>query len=271
MGPGIVIPTDKKIIQVNSDEWDVNNGFLPNYVIIGDAKLVLRQLCNEAKKEVNIRSKRRERLEDEIQTIRKEFLDEWQPYLTSNEVPINPYRIFWDLKDTVEVEKTIITHEAGQPRNQLLPIWEAITPRSYIGWGHHSTMGFSLGAAIGAKLARPESTVINVMGDGAFGMTGIDFETAVREEIPILTMVLNNFGLASFKKTTPSTSILSGNYAKVGEGLGGYAERVEKPDEVVPSIKRALKSLSSGRSALLEFIVKYERASTAHFFAPRRR
>jgi acetolactate synthase-1/2/3 large subunit len=172
---------------------------------------------------------------------------------------------------TVNVKNTIITHEAGQPRNQLLPFWDTVTPRGYIGWGHHSTMGFSIGAAIGAKLARPESLVINVMGDGAFGMTGLDFETAVRNKIPILTMVLNNFSLAAFSRLTPSTSILSGNYAEIGEALGGYGERIEKPDEIIPAINRAIKHLESGQAALLEFIVKYEKAGMAQYWPSRRR
>ena len=271
IGPGIVIPEDKTIVQINSDEWDVNNGYLPDYVVIGDAKLVLRQLCDEAKREAKSRTKKGESLKAEIKKIKDEFIEEFMPLFTSNEKPINPYRIFWDLMHTVDVENTIITHEAGQPRNQLLPVWEAVTPRGYIGWGHHSTMGWSLGGAMGAKLARPESTVINVMGDGAFGMTGTDFETAAREKIPIMTVVLNNFSLGAFKTLTPSASILSGDYAEVGEALGGYGERVEEPDEVIPAVRRALRALDSNRPALLEFTVKYEATTTKHYHPSRRR
>jgi acetolactate synthase-1/2/3 large subunit len=109
---------------------------------------------------------------------------------------------------------------------------------------------------MGAKLAASEKTVINVMGDAAFGMVGIDFETAVREKIPILTIVLNNLGMGTYFKATPSTSKLSGNYSKIADGLGGYSERIQKPDEIVPALKRATKSVQSGRAALLEIMTK---------------
>jgi thiamine pyrophosphate-dependent acetolactate synthase large subunit-like protein len=119
---------------------------------------------------------------------------------------------------------------------------------------------------MGAKLAQPKKMVINVMGDSAFGMTGMDFETAVREKIPILTVVLNNCGMGTYFQWTPSMSVLSGNYAKIAEGLGGYGERVEKPDEIIPAIKRAKKSLDSGRAALLEVMTKVELGFQAQYW-----
>lgn len=261
-GLGASIPRGKVIVQSTIDELDVNKDYLADFIILGDAKLVLRQLIDEVKKRGGTRSlSRNEAIINEIKSVKEKWLEEWMPKLTSDEVPINPYRVVWDLMHTVDRKNTIVTHDSGCPRDQLAPFWEAITPRGYIGWGHHSTMGYSLGGSIGAKLAQPEKTVINVMGDGSFGMTGMDFETAVRERIPILTVVLNNSGLGFYLKWTPSTSVLSGDYTKIAEGLGGYSERVEEPDEIIPAIKRAEKSLESGRAALLEVITKVEFAS----------
>ena len=88
---------------------------------------------------------------------------------------------------------TIITHDAGSPRDQLSPFWKAVEPLSYIGWGKTTQLGYGLGLAMGAKLAKPDKLCINVWGDAAIGFTGMDFETAVRERIPIMSILLNNF------------------------------------------------------------------------------
>jgi acetolactate synthase-1/2/3 large subunit len=113
---------------------------------------------------------------------------------------------------------------------------------------------------MGAKLARPEKLCINVWGDAAIGMTGMDFETAVRERIPILSILLNNFSMAIELPVMPvstekfrSTDI-SGNYAEMAKAFGGYGERVTEPDEIVAAIKRGIEQTEQGKPALLEFI-----------------
>jgi ABC-type multidrug transport system fused ATPase/permease subunit len=83
-----------------------------------------------------------------------------------------------DLWRTVDVDNTIITHDAGSPRDQLSPFWVSRTPLSYLGWGKTTQLGYGLGLAMGAKLAAPDKLCINVWGDAAIGFTGMDFETA---------------------------------------------------------------------------------------------
>ena len=124
-------------------------------------------------------------------------------------------------------------------RDQMLPFYETIAPRSYIGWGKSTQLGYGLGLTMGAKLAAPEKLALNVMGDAAFGMAGMDFETAARERIPILTIVLNNSALGGYEKHMPiateryGTKFLTGDYAKIAEGLGGHSERVENPADII--------------------------------------
>ena len=149
--------------------------------------------------------------------------------------------MIWDLLHTVDVANTIITHDAGSPRDQLSPFWQPTTPLSYIGWGKTTQLGYGLGLAMGAKLARPDKLCINVWGDAAIGFTGMDFETAVRERIPILSILFNNFSMAIELKVMPvatekyrSTDI-SGNYADMARAFGGYGERVTDPAEIVPA------------------------------------
>src|SRR4029077_6693539 len=132
----------------------------------------------------------------EIAASHKEWLAKWMPKLTHNEAPLSPYRVLWDLQHTVDINNTIITHDAGSPRDQLSPFWNAVEPLSYIGWGKTTQLGYGLGLAMGAKLAKPDKLCINVWGDAAIGFTGMDFETAVRERIPIMSILLNNFSMA---------------------------------------------------------------------------
>src|SRR3989442_8897750 len=96
---------------------------------------------------------------------------------------------------TVDVANTIITHDAGSPRDQISPFWEPVAPLTYIGWGKTTQLGYGLGLAMGAKLAAPDKLCINFWGDAAIGFTGMDFETAARERIPILSILSNNFSM----------------------------------------------------------------------------
>lgn len=253
------IPDGKVMIQAVVDESDINKEYPIDHAIIGDAKLVLKQLIDEVKRQGPIESKD---VAQEIKSVKDPWLAEWMPKLTSDEVPINPYRVIWDLMHTVDRTQTIVTHDSGNPRDQMCPFYEAIIPRGYIGWGKSTQLGYSLGLAMGAKLVAPEKLVVNVMGDAAFGMSGMDFETAVRSEIPILTIILNNSALGGYEKHMPvateryGTKFLSGDYAKIAEGLGGYSEKIEKPEDIIPAIQRAKKVVDSGRPALLEMITR---------------
>ena len=200
----------------------------------------------------------------EIAQVRDEWLAEWKPKLTCNEAPLSPYRVIWDLLHTVDVDNTIITHDAGSPRDQMAPFWRPTEPLGYIGWGKTTQLGYGLGLAMGAKLARPDKLCINVWGDAAIGFTGMDFETAVRERIPILSILLNNFSMAIELKVMAvatekfrSTDI-SGNYADMAKAFGGYGERVTEPSEIIPAIKRGIQQTQEGRPALLEFITQKE-------------
>jgi thiamine pyrophosphate-dependent acetolactate synthase large subunit-like protein len=205
--------------------------------------------------------------------VKASWLDKWLPKLTADEVPINPYRVIWDLMHTVELDNTIVTHESGSIREQIVPFWEARRPHSFIGWGKSTQLGYSLGLAMGAKLAAPDKQVIHLMGDAAFGMVGMDIETAVRAHIPILTMILNNATMAiypdsRFPVATERYQLkkLSGNFAGVAQALGAYSERIDKPHEIIPAIRRALDATQSGQPAVLEIMIKEEGAASTFKF-----
>src|SRR5690606_29008065 len=180
---GVDMPPGKAIIHATLDPMDLNKDVACEQALIGDAKLVLEMLLDELGRLVS-EPRDPTPVADEIKAVREPWLAEWRPKLTSDEVPLNPYRVLWDLAHTVDRDNTIITHDAGSPRDQLSPFWVSTTPLSYIGWGKTTQLGYGLGLAMGAKLVHPEKLCINVWGDAAIGFTGMDFETAVRERIP---------------------------------------------------------------------------------------
>ena len=259
------IPPGKIIIHATNDERDINKHYSTDYPILGDAKSVLRQFI-EALKDIQGTNdpKRNGAVAAGIRRLREPWLSQWMPKLTSKEVPINPYRVISEFMKCVDPKDAIITHDSGSPRNQLVPFYQAPTPRSYIGWGKSHALGTGLGLIMGAKLAAPEKFCVNFMGDAAFGMTGLDFETAVRCNIPILTIVLNNNFMAAETRHMKAsheryqTQALGGNYSEIGRALGGWAERVEDPEQVASAIQRARRATEDGKAALLEFITSRE-------------
>lgn len=262
---GLSMPPGKTIIHATLDTADLNKDVRADYALIGDAKLTLEALLLEIRESLRTKKRaHRGKVAEEIKTIKQEWISQWMPKLTSNDVPLSPYRVIWDLMHTVDLANTIVTHDAGSPRDQLSPFWQTIAPLSYIGWGKSTQLGYGLGLAMGAKLAEPKKLCINVMGDAAIGMTGMDFETAVRQRIPILTVLLNNFCMTIEVRAFPvaaekyRAADISGNYADMAKALGGYAERVTKPEDIIPAIIRAIDKTKEGTPALLEFITAKE-------------
>ena len=264
-GFGVKIPDGKRVIHATLDPADINKDVPVETALVGDAGLILDGLVEAVRDRSNGASEdRTAAVTGEISAVKSEWLEEWKPKLTSDEVPMTPYRVIWDLLHTVDVKNTIITHDAGSPRDQMSPFWQSVAPLTYIGWGKTTQLGYGLGLAMGAKLARPDALCVNVWGDAAIGFTGMDFETAVRERIPILSVLFNNFSMAIEIPIMPvstekfrSTDI-SGHYADMAKAFGGYGERVETPDQIIPAIQRGIQKTQEGVPALLEFITAKE-------------
>ena len=260
---GVTMPKGKTIVHATLDPTDLNKNVVSQYALVGDAALTLDALIAEMKAQGQM-PPNTSAVEQEISNMKSAWRAEWRPKLTCPDAPLNPYRVLWDLANTEDRANANITHAAGSPRDQLSPFWEATTPLSYIGWGKTTQLGYGLGLAMGAKLACPDKLCINVWGDAAIGFTGMDFETAVRERIPILSILLNNFSMAIELKVMPvstekyrSTDI-SGDYAAMARAFGGYGERVSTPEDIIPAIKRGIEQTENGTPALLEFITSKE-------------
>jgi len=260
-GPGV--PAGKTIIHSTNDAADINKEYRVDHAVVGDAALVLDAVIAEVGRQKGAGGGNAlASLKEEVAAAKKEWLAECGKHLDSEEVPINQYRVIRDLMRTVDRDNVIITHDSGSPREQLIPFWETTAPGSYMGWGKSTQLGYGLGITMGAKLAAPDKLCVNIMGDAAIGMTGMDIETAARNRIAILTVVFNNGVMAAERDVLELSTkkygalTVGGNYAKVAEGLNVAATRVEKPAHIAPAIKDAVRVTESGAPFLLEIVVK---------------
>jgi acetolactate synthase I/II/III large subunit len=260
---GPAVPSGKTIIHSTNEPADINKEYSVDYAIVGDAALVLDALIAEVSRQKRgSGANALAALKEDIAAGKKAWLEEWSKHLDSDEIPINQYRVIRDLMRTLDRDNVIITHDSGSPREQLIPFWETTVPGSYMGWGKSTQLGYGLGITMGAKLAAPEKLCINVMGDAAIGMTGMDIETAARNRIAILTIVFNNGVMAAERDVLPisikkyGALAVGGNYAKVAEGLNVSSMRISKPADIVRGIKEAATVTETGVPFLLEFVVK---------------
>lgn len=257
------VPKGKIIIQVTGDAEDINAEYRVAHAVIGDAKLVLQQMLAEARARFPDRRPETDTA-GEIRTIKERWLKSWMPKLASEQVPVNPYRVVWDLIKTVDPARTIITHDAGMPREQLSPFYESHRSRGYIGWGNSHQLGSSLGLIMGAKLAAPDRLAIHVLGDAGLATCAVDLETGIRERIPVLTVLLNNSTMAYYDQWIPlaiqkyRVTDVTGDYLKLAQSLGCYGERVEQPRDIVAALGRCIDRVDAGTSAIMEVVTSAE-------------
>ncbi len=260
---GLTIPPGKRVIHATLDPLDIDKSVPSEVALVGDAKLTLAALL-EAVKAREPQPRDAAAIAQQIAETEREWFAKWEAKCTQAASPLSPYRVLWDLQQTVDVANTIITHDAGSPRDQLVPFWKSRSPHGYIGWGKSTQLGYGLGLAMGAKLACPGKLCINIWGDAAIGFTGTDLETAARENIPILSILLNNHAMAIELPVMPvatekfRATDITGDYAAFARSLGCHGERVTEASDIVPALKRALTAIDAGQPALVEFITEQE-------------
>ena len=258
------IDTSNKFLIHNTDNYDdINKDHYADVILNGDTKITLDLLINEISdhkdkinQNVDIKSK--------INKIREQWNSEWKSHLNSDEIPINPYRVINEINKNINLEESIVTHDAGAPRDQIIPFFTATKPHSYIGWGKTTHLGFSIPLMIGAKKANPDKFCLNLMGDGAFGMSGLDIETSVRSNLPITTVLLNNGGMATYPGGFPNArekfgvSYMKGDYAQIAEGMGAKGIVVKSIQELRSSIKDAIYENKNGNTVLIDVHTGYD-------------
>jgi thiamine pyrophosphate-dependent acetolactate synthase large subunit-like protein len=254
----------KTVIHNTNNPDELNKDEAADIGLVGDTRLTIEALiaCIKAKtngKGIGDPSQ----MENAVAAAKAKWMAEWSPILASDEEPIAYYRVIQALNETLDLENSIVTHDAGAPRDTIVPFYTATTPHSYVGWGKTTHLGFGIPLAIGAKMAQPQKFCLNLMGDGAFGMSGTDIETAARSGAAITTVLLNNSAMATYSGPTQGTigaeareqygvSTMHGDYAKIAEGMGAVGIKVAKPSELAPALQEAQRLNASGRTVLIE-------------------
>ena len=264
-GFGLEIPNNKVLIHSTISAEDINKDYDVDLGLVGDAKLTLDAMIDEVKAQVGDNGRETNTtLQSDIANTKAEWLSEWAPLLTSDEAPVNPYRVINEINNIVDHENSIVTHDAGNPRDQIMPFYKATLPRGYIGWGKTTHLGYGIPLAIGAKLASPEKYCMNFMGDLAFGHTGTEIETAVRAEVPITTVVINNGTMGGYDTKMPvamekyGAGNQTGDYADLGKAMGATGIKVEDPRELVPALEKAQRENAEGRVTVIEVITRQD-------------
>jgi len=258
------VPAGPRVIQIVRDARDLSQSYPVEHLVTGDLDLVLGQLADAAQADAwtgPLDTSPAARL---VASQKAAFMAQWGGRLTTDAEPISPYRVIGGLMQVGDRSRMVVTHDSGNPRDQVVPFFEALTPLGYLGWGKSTPLGSGLGLAMGAKLAKPDWLCVNFMGDSSFGMVGMDVETGVRCGIPILTIVFNNGRMGGYTRHHPvatkthGINLQTGRYADVARALGAAAERVEAAAEVEPALVRAIRATEDGRSALVEVMTREE-------------
>jgi thiamine pyrophosphate-dependent acetolactate synthase large subunit-like protein len=255
---------DKTIIQCMADELDINLEYRVDHALIGDAKFALQALIRELSTRTGGGVRKNEELVNEIRINKERFIAKYRPLLESNEVPINPYRVYGDLAKTIDLDNSFVTHDSGNTRDQTSTIYEARIPRGFMGWGKVTSLGFGLAAAMAAKLAHPERQCVNITGDAGVGYMLGNFEALVRNDIGVTTIHINNGGFGGYgpgfwgKGHSPYTYEVSdhsvADMSRAVAAMGYYSEDINEPSEIIPALKRAFEENARSRPAYLEVL-----------------
>jgi len=264
-GYGQRIPPGKFIIHNTVSQEDINKDQSADIGLAGDVKETLKLMIEETKAQLGDRGRRgTTSVLSEVAEMKQAFIQDWTPLLTDDTEPINPYRVIYEIDRNVDKDRSVVTHDAGAPRDMMVPTYTAGAPHSYIGWGKTTHLGYGIPLMIGAKMAMPDRFCLNFMGDGAFGMSGLDIETSVRAGLPITTVVLNNGIMATYPGGFPTAreqfglSYMGGDYAMIAEGMGATGIRVTHASEIGPAIRRAQQLNDDGKTVLIDIKTRAE-------------
>ncbi len=267
------VPAKAFLVQNTNNPDEIGKDEFVDLPLVGDAKLTLQAIIDEVRRREPI-ARDRVAIEAAVAETRGAWEAQWAPALHSDEEPIAYYRVIGELNELLDRDASIVTHDAGAPRDCLVPFYRATVPHSYVGWGKTTHLGFGIPLVIGAKMAHPEKFCLNVMGDGAFGMSGTDLESAVRAKVPITTVLLNNGAMATYPiggpldpvtaRTEYGVTHMGGDYAKIAEGMGAVGITVRTPAELRDALVRAQELNRAGQTVLLDVHANVETRRSPH-------
>ena len=270
-GAAFSIPPTK-LIQIDLDSNEIGKNYPVEVGIVGDARETLRQISKVLRENRKRKEYKDTSYFNEIQRIKKEWFVSLKKFQNPDKVPMTISCFLKELREFLDRDAFVVS-SSGNAQAQILQEFPFYEPKTFITSGGFSTMGFSLPAALGVKLAYPDRQVIAVVGDGDFMMTMQELATAVQYNIPVVTVVLNNVGWQSIKDlqiaalgenraiatdfARDNGDLYTPDFTTIAKGFGVYAKRIERPDQVKDALKKAF---ASGKPAVIEIMVNREQA-----------
>jgi len=268
-GVSFTIPPTK-LIHIDIDPNEIGKNYPVEVGIVGDAKAVLQDLIEGLKQRGIEKNYEKNAYFKEIQKLKRDWLQFIQEFKDDQKVPVMISTFLQEARNALARDAIIIT-SSGNIQAQMLQEFPFYEPKTCITAGGFSTMGYTLPATIGAKLAAPDQQVVGMVGDGDFMMTMQELATAVQYNIPILILLINNQGWLAIKDLQMAAygedrayatefldtngNVYSPDFRAIAEGFGCYSEKISKCEEIQPAIQRAL---DSERPAVIEILVNRE-------------
>ncbi|MGI9305382.1 MAG: thiamine pyrophosphate-binding protein [Gammaproteobacteria bacterium] len=265
MGYGKRLRTDATVVQIDMDYRTVGKNRDVSLGLVGDPGAIMKAVTDAASASTARSAAGRQGWLDELRALEEHKTEKLMPLFKSDSSPIHPYRVAWELneflgEDTIYIgdggDVVTISAQAVQPRN----------PGNWMDPGALGSLGVGTGFAMAAKLAHPQKEVLCYYGDGSFGMTAFDMETANRFGAPYVAVIGNNSAMnqirygqiAKYGEERGDVANLLGDvpFSKFAEMLGGHGEEVREAQDIAPALQRAREAVkSSGRSAVVNIWV----------------
>jgi acetolactate synthase-1/2/3 large subunit len=264
MGYGRRLREDATVVQIDMDYRTVGKNRDIALGLVGDVGLIMSAVTAAASGRVDTGATRRKPWLDELRAAEEKAYEKLLPELLSDATPVNPYRVAYELNELL-TEDTIYVGDGG---DVVTVSAQAVLPRGPGRWmdpGPLGTLGVGVPFAMAAKYVHPEREVLAYFGDGAFSMTGWDFETCVRFNLPFLGVVGNNSAMNQIRcgqimkygaeRGEVGNRLGDVPYDRFAQILGGHGEEVREPSQIRPALERAREAVASGVPALVNIWV----------------
>ncbi len=265
MGYGKRLRAEATVVQIDMDYRTVGKNRDISLGLVGDPGVILKAVGDAASGRSDNRAKAREGWLEELRALEAEKTEKLMPLFRSDNDPIHPYRVAWELNEFL-TEDTVYIGDGGDVVTISAQAVQPRTPGHWMDPGALGSLGVGTGFALAAKLAHPHKEILCYYGDGAFGMTAFDMETANRFGAPYIAVIGNNSAMnqirygqiAKYGEERGDVGNLLGDvpFSKFAEMLGGYGEEVREPGAIAPALQRAREAVkSTGKSAVINIWV----------------
>ena len=263
-----------KLVQIDIDDQEIGKNYPVEVGVVGDAKVSLAALADVIKVNYPARDYKTSEYTLEIARLRKQWADHLAKWEDTSKDPMMITSLLREVRSALKRD-AIVVSSSGNTQAQILQEFPFYEPRTNLTSAGFSTMGWALPAALGAKLAKPETQVCAIMGDGDFMMTMYELATAVQYDLPIVVVLANNCGWQCIKDLQMDVfgddrainvefkdkngQYYTPNFAEIAKNFGAHGERITRADQVKGAMERAL---ASGKPALIEAMCQTEHPYT---------